>query len=153
MKRGNSKSASIIVLGVIGVLLLVLVGSRLFGPSQSDIVTKFYKYEQRMDFTHSYDLFHPFMQDKFSREWYFRQRYHVFFEHFEVDTFQFNVGKRKKLSEWQMSVDSPLLKDVYMFTVTKMYNSNRFGNFSMIQEVYVAKDEESGNWKILWSYE
>ncbi|RXJ01662.1 hypothetical protein DS745_09275 [Anaerobacillus alkaliphilus] len=151
MKQGASKII-FFVLAIVIVLLLFLVGKTLFGPSQSDIVKSFYKYEQKMDFTHSYDLFHPLMQDKFSREWYFRQRYHVFFEHFEVDTFQFTVGKGKKLSEWQMSEDSLLLENVYMFTVTKSYNSKRYGNFSLIQDVFVAKDDETGKWKVLWSY-
>ena len=37
----------------------------------------------------------------------------------------------------------------YKFTVMQTYKG-KYGKFSFLQEVYVAKDEES--WRILWDY-
>lgn len=150
-RRGNPQIIIGAVAGIVIIALLVFGGSKMFSSKPKDIVSKFYKYEQRMDFTHAYDLFHPLMQENFSREWYFSERHRIFFDHFDVDTFQYTVGKGTKLSEWQMSEDSPVLEDVYRYPVTKTYRSARFGNFSIHQDVFTAKDED-GSWKLLWSY-
>jgi hypothetical protein len=140
------------IICIIGMALLVFISSSLFSSTHKNIVEKFYKFEQRKEFTNSYALFHPLMMEKFSREWYFTQRNHIFFDHFEVDTFQFKIGNSQKLKEWKMSADSEPLSNVYKYPVTLTFNSKKFGYFTLQQDVYVTKEETDGAWKILWSY-
>jgi hypothetical protein len=150
--RKTKNKLNLAIICIVGIALFFLISSSLFSSTHKNIVEKFYKYEQRKEFTSSYALFHPLMQEKFSREWYFTQRNHIFFDHFEVETFQFNIGKSKKLKEWRMFEDTKPLKNVYKYPVTLTFNSKKFGNFTLQQDVYITKEETDGDWKILWSY-
>ena len=130
-------------MGTILLVTFVLEGAEI------KVVKEFYEYEQEQEFWHSYELFHPYMQEFFSRSGYIDQRGHIFVDHFDVDSYELEVGKSRKLNEWQMSEEHELLFNVYEIPVTKTYQS-QFGEFSLLQNVYAVK--EDGDWHVLWNF-
>lgn len=130
-------------------LILILIITLLSLGAEEKVVKQFYKYEQEQEFWNSYELFHPQMKERFSRSRYIDQRAHIFVDHFDVDTYDLEVGNSKKIKEWQMSEDHEPLTNVYEIPVTKTYRS-QFGEFSILQSVYAVK--ESGEWYVMWNY-
>jgi hypothetical protein len=119
------------------------------GDPVVQVVNQFYNYEKKGDFGSSWDLFHPQMQERFTKEAYIQQRAHIFMQQFGVDTFDFKLGSSEAVSSWQMSSKAPVFTKVHKVPVTQFYNS-RFGNFALQQDVYVA--QEADQWLILWAY-
>ncbi|WP_281974796.1 hypothetical protein [Halobacillus litoralis] len=139
------------------ILLLVLLASvALFifyitRPSHQaeSVVEEFYIYEQKAQFSDSWELLHSQMKDKFTKGHYIQDRAHVFMNHFGVETFSFTINDVKKMDEWSMEKGSKPLKGVYYMTVVQTFKG-KYGHFRLHQDVYVAKEKEE--WKILWDY-
>lgn len=142
-------SARLLILGSTGLLIIIVIITFIsFGPEEK-VVKKFYTYEQEQEFWNSYELFHPYMKERFSKSKYIDQRSHIFVDHFGVDTYELDVGKSNKIKEWRMSEDHEPLTNVYEVPVTKTYQS-QFGEFSIKQKVYAV--EENGEWYMMWNY-
>lgn len=137
---------------VVMMILLFVTTMTLFIMERPEIrvVKQFYEYEQEQEFWHSYELFHPHMQELFSRNNYIDQRGHIFVDHFDVDSYELEVGSSRKINEWHMSDAHEPLTNVYEVPVTKTYQS-RFGEFSILQNVYAVK--ETDGWRVLWNYD
>lgn len=125
-----------------------LTSSESLGPKE--VVEQFYAYEQSKDFGSSWELFHPFMQEKFSKQEYIQMRTRVFLQDFGVDSFGVTVGEVQLESSWRMSPDSPVLSNVQKVPVALLYESY-FGDLRIEQQVYVAKDDDK-QYRILWPY-
>ena len=148
------KKNNLILLVIISIcFLLVLVGSinYLFSPSYKSkkVVEAFYMYEQKGYFSDSWELLHPHMKDRWSKSQFMTDRYHVFIGHFGTETFQFTIKESDKIKGWRMAEGLKPFDVTYKFTVMQTYKG-KYGKFSFIQEVYVAKDKD--DWKILWDY-
>ena len=133
--------------------LLVLIGSvnHLFSPSYKSkkVVEAFYTHEQGGDFADSWELLHPLMKERWSKTQFMTDRLHVFIGHFGTETFQFTIDEGNEIKDWKMAEDVEPVEVAYKFTVIQTYKG-KYGKFSFLQEVYVAKDEEE--WRILWDY-
>ncbi|MFC4321957.1 hypothetical protein [Litchfieldia salsa] len=156
MKYRRKKSSSgFIIIGLI-IIAFILVLYFLFRSTPESqvkrVVDDFYQYEQESDFGNAWELFHPFMRDKFTRRGYIQDRNHVFMGHFDVSTFSYTIGDPKLLDSWKMSRESDPINEVYQIPITQTFKS-KFGTFTLSQDVFVAKDKEDGDWSILWSYE
>ncbi|QOR66428.1 hypothetical protein IM538_22140 [Cytobacillus suaedae] len=154
-RRRYDRSSVIPQLMIILVPILVLVAIyTLFRTTPEmkaeEVVATFYKYEQNNDFASSWELFHPQMQNIFTKSNYVQYRNQIFVDQLGAKTFDYTVGNAKLLTNWKMTEESEPLLDVYEVSVTQEYQGI-FGNFSVQQRVYVAKDEEE--WRVLWSYE
>ena len=133
--------------------LLVLIGSvnHLFSPSYKSkkVVEAFYTHEQGGDFADSWELLHPLMKERWSKTQFMTDRFHVFVGHFGTETFQFTIDEGNEIKDWKMAEDVQPVEVAYKFNVIQTYKG-KYGKFSFLQEVYVAKDEEE--WRILWDY-
>jgi len=144
----------------LGCLVVVVVWmtwinvSRMFSPSESskalEAVEQFYKYEQVGDFGSAWELFHPYMQQRFAKSDYIQKRAHIIMQDFGVRTFEVNTGTPKLVKDWRMSQDAELIAEVYEIDVTEVFHSP-YGNFEIVQPCYAAY--HSGQWTLLWSYQ
>lgn len=151
---GKRQSNNLILFVIISICsLLVLIGSiyYLFSPSYKSkkVVEAFYTFEQNSDFGDSWELLHPFMKDKWSKTQYMTDRLHVFVGHFGVETFDFTIEKDNKVKDWKMAEELQPFDVAYKYNVIQTYKG-KYGKFSFLQEIYVAKDDNE--WKILWDY-
>ncbi|GIQ69759.1 hypothetical protein DUZ99_05765 [Xylanibacillus composti] len=146
--------AKFVLLLFLVLLLVVTLLIRSFSRGESaearEAVIVFYRYEQTGDFGSAWEMFHPYMQQKFNKAQYIKTRNHVILEHFGVDTFAFTVGSAKLIGNWTMSFDAPALSNVYQIPVTQHFQGRTFGLFDLHQEVYAVKLE--GAWRIIWDY-
>ncbi|MFD1708259.1 hypothetical protein ACFSCZ_16200 [Siminovitchia sediminis] len=152
MRRGFRRRKPVWVNPLLMALLaLALIKWLFFGPdiSADKAVDEFYQYEQEGNFSQSWEMFHPYMKEKFSKGHYLQDRAHVFFNHFGVETFEYMLGEPEKVENWQPADEGPELEVVYKVPVTQVYEG-KYGNFILIQDVYAVKDEEE--WLILWDY-
>lgn len=113
-------------------------------------VEQFYKYEQVGDFGSAWELFHPLMQQRFNKSDYIQRRAHIMMQDFGVKTFEFHTGKPELLSAWKMSKEADEIAKVYQIDVTQIFHSP-YGNFKIVQSCFAAF--ESGEWRLLWSYQ
>lgn len=114
-----------------------------------EAVATFYSFEQKGDFSNSWEMFHPFMRDRFSKGHYIQDRAHVFMNHFGVDTFDYALGDAEEIENWKMAKDGEPFEVAYRVPVTVTYKG-KYGNFAINQDVYAVEDENE--WKILWDY-
>lgn len=154
MYRKKNVSSQVVVMAVAGLLVFCLIWliSGLFSsPSKQAVkaVNDFYSYEQKANFSDSWELFHPVMKERFGKGSYIQDRAHVFMNHFGVDTFTYKVEKAQKISGWKVSKDAKPFNDVYKMKVIQTYKG-KYGNFDLHQEVFAVK--EKGDWKIVWDY-
>jgi hypothetical protein len=144
-----------LIIGILLIISLVIVFQfkrwTFFSPGRQakEVVEQFYHYEQEGDFSKSWELFHPVMKEKFTKSNYLQVRAHVFMQDFGVDTFTYKVQKPEELKNWKMSKTGPFMKIVYKVLISQNYKG-KFGNFEVIQEVFVVKDK--GEWKVVWDY-
>lgn len=134
------------------VITLLLLLKPMFFSSEKDVrtvVDSFYTYEQKGEYSSSWELLHSSMKKRFTKGHYIQDRAHVFMNHFGVETFTYTLGKPDKLKAWKMSEDSSAFKSVYKVTVIQTFKG-KYGNFDLEQDVFVAK--EKGDWGILWDY-
>ncbi|MFC0272254.1 hypothetical protein ACFFIX_12490 [Metabacillus herbersteinensis] len=150
MRRRKERTIPIIFVSLIFLGFLIWSLSLFFNQSApKDVVESFYKYEQEGDFGSAWDLFHPIMKDKFSKNAFVTERSHIYMGHYAVSTFKFELGDSKKLKKWKMSKDGPEFKDPYSVIVEQNFKS-KFGTFTIKQEVYVIKYKDE--WKVVWEY-
>ncbi|TKD70869.1 hypothetical protein [Pseudalkalibacillus hwajinpoensis] len=141
---------------VILCVLLLLAGAITFFILQhpkskaSATVKEFYLYEQSGDFKKSWQLFHTEMKNRFSDEQYSQLRSQLITQDIGSTSFTYTVGKVKTKKNWRSSVNGVIMKKVYVMKVTQNFH-NQFGNFSLVQEVFVAK--EDGEYKVVWDYQ
>lgn len=114
-----------------------------------EAVNTFYNYEQKGAFSDSWEMFHPLMQDKFSKVDYLQDRVHVFMNHFGVTTFTYTLGNASEVQNWKMAEDAETIDLVYQVTVSQVYKG-KYGNFTIVQDVYVTALD--GEWRVLWDY-
>lgn len=118
------------------------------GKAQEAVAT-FYSLEQEGNFSESWEMFHPFMRDRFSKGHYIQDRAHVFMNHFGVETFDYALGDAEEIENWKMTKDAKPIEVAYRVPVTVTYKG-KYGNFDINQDVYAVEDEDE--WKILWDY-
>ncbi|QKY70023.1 hypothetical protein [Lentibacillus sp. CBA3610] len=141
-----------IVLVTIAVILFsVIVLCFRQSPEEQAVeaVETFYTYEQNADFSDSWEMFHPYMKEKFDKLHYLTDRPHVFMNHFDVTTFDFSLGETVEIKEWKPSKDAEAIDVVYKVMV-EMHYKGKYGNFTLIQPVFATELE--GEWKVLWDY-
>ncbi|MFD1362105.1 hypothetical protein [Lentibacillus salinarum] len=140
----------VLTVGVIltGILLFILFHK---SPEEQagDAVETFYTYEQNADFTDSWEMFHPYMKERFAKTHYLQDRAHVFMDHFDVETFGFTVGSAAEMEDWQPDDEEELIEVVYKVPV-EMHYEGKYGNFTLVQNVFAT--EVDGEWTILWDY-
>ncbi len=112
-------------------------------------VKEFYLYEQSGDFKKSWDLFHSEIKNRFSDEQYSQLRSQLITQDIGATSFTFDVDKVKTKKNWRSGVNGVIMKKVYVIKVTQHFQ-NQFGNFDLVQEVFVVKEE--GDFKVLWDY-
>lgn len=152
MRQNTNNKVLVFIIGLVVVMFFAFFISRLFfsAERQAELaVEQFYEYEQDGLFAESWEMFHPLMQEKFSKGKYIEERPHVFFNHFNVSTFSFATNKVSKVEDWYMEEGSAVIPVVYKVNTTQRFKS-KFGNFSIYQSVYAT--EVDGEWKILWDY-
>lgn len=140
---------------LIGILLIAFLifflRLLLFSTSSqaADTVEKFYQHEQEGNFSDSWELFHPYMKERFTKSSFIQDRAHVFIGHFGADTFLYEISKPEKFDNWKPEDGKRNFKSGYKMVVTQKY-SGKYGKFNFQQEVYVVKHK--GTWNILWDY-
>ncbi len=153
MKRNNRRPMFILLLLIVFVLLVcyVIYTFILNTPSNQaeNAVEEFYTYEQEGAFSDSWEMFHPYMKERFEKGYYLQDRAHVFFNHFGVNTFSFSIEDSELIRNWQIEEDAELIDEVYHVPVTQYYQG-KYGNFTIAQDVYVTNID--GEWAILWDY-
>ncbi|SDK02157.1 hypothetical protein [Sediminibacillus albus] len=148
MRRGINP----VIILALPVFIIVIIGVFVFfspGHQAKKAVHAFYSFEQEGMYAESYALFHSLMKEKFEKGDYLQDRAHVFMNHFGVESFSYSLGRTDKIKNWKMSKDAEPLEVVYKITVTQVFKGT-YGNFSLVQDVYAAKDD--GKWTILWNY-
>lgn len=152
MKRRRRLQAVPITIGILLLAFLVII-LRVFlnVPSQQAraAVEKFYNYEQKGSFSDSWELFHPYMKQKFTKSAFIQDRAHVFIGHFGAETFTYEISKAEEFEKWKPDESQKTLNNGYKVIVTQSYNG-KYGKFHFQQEVFVVKYK--GVWTILWNY-
>lgn len=142
-----------IIILVICILSVFLFSIRLIilSPAKKaeTIVSKFYSFEQDGNFSDSWNLFHPFMKEKFPKSAFIQDRAHVFIGHFGAETFSYEIGDPTEVKGWKPAKGEKSFKNAYKFLVKQNY-SGKYGKFSFNQEVYVVKYKKE--LVILWDY-
>ena len=149
-KRGGSGKVifSLIVLLLLGGSIAIWIWQQ---PKSQAVATvkEFYLYEQSGDFKKSWALFHSEIKNRFSDEQYSQLRSQLITQDIGATSFTFDVGKVKTKKNWRSGVNSVIMKKVYAIKVTQHFQ-NQFGNFDLVQEVFVVKEE--GEFRVLWDY-
>ncbi len=110
---------------------------------------EFYSYEAKGAYAESWEMFHPFMKERFEKGDYLQDRPHVFLNHFGVNTFTFQIEDAEKIEGWQIEEDSETIEVVYKVTVSQRFEG-RYGNFEIVQDVFTT--DIDGEWTVLWDY-
>lgn len=152
MKKGQGKGLLVVFLLV--VITAIIAGVyilRMTTPErQAEMaVDAFYTYEQEGAFSDSWEMFHPLMQEKFSKGHYLENRPHVFMNHFDVTTFTYSISDAQKMNDWAIEADAEPIDVVYYVQVSQNFNG-KYGNFTIVQDVYVSMVEEE--WRVMWDY-
>lgn len=136
------------------VIVLLVVSVRLisgFGKSEpEDVVSSFYHDEQEGDFGSAWELFHPVMQERFSKNAYVTERSHIYMSHYGVSTFQYKILEEEEVQNWKMAKDQDAFEAAYRFTVELQFKS-KFGTFTVLQDVYTVQHDDE-EWKIVWDF-
>ncbi|MGE7779461.1 hypothetical protein ACQKL0_05830 [Peribacillus sp. NPDC097264] len=149
MRRQNRRIAGMMVLFLI--ILAAIVCILFLWPSGPErLVDDFYAYESEAEFGKSWDLLSAEMKLRFpDRADYVQNRAHVFLQHMDVETFQYEVGRSKKVKDWSMGKGGKVHKKAYRVPVTQVFES-QYGIFTIEQDCYVVK--EKGEWRLFWDY-
>ncbi|KUP04403.1 hypothetical protein Q73_13155 [Bacillus coahuilensis m2-6] len=151
----NRNRSPVIVAAVVGVGLLLFVlfmsiGSPNEEEKPEDFVQTFYEFEQIGDFGSSWEMFHPYMQEKMKKDTYIERKAHVFMHEMGSTTFDLWVGESTPLEEWKMPDTDVVAAEVVEVPVQLTYNKTLFGVITVSQTCYVLK--ENGEWRMLWEY-
>lgn len=154
-RRGHGMFKWFTALVVVSLIILLFFSVRGMFKSLNEeeaveVIAQFYDFEQEGDFGSSWELFHSLMKEKYKKSDYVQTRAHVFMQHFGTNTFEYHLSEPERTFDVQLIEGKEPLSEVYLVTVTQIYHSS-FGNFKIVQPVYAA--EESGEWRILWSFQ
>ncbi|EKN65178.1 hypothetical protein BABA_21076 [Neobacillus bataviensis LMG 21833] len=152
MRKRQSRVGLFIGVFIVIILIIVMIKSMFFSAEEQAqrVVDEFYTYEQEGNFTDSWELFHPFMKERWEKSTYINDRAHVFMGHFGAETFDYSIEYLDKVEKWRMAKDKKPFKEAYHFQVLQMYKG-KYGKFNFEQDVYVVKNKDS--WGILWDYQ
>lgn len=152
IRRRHPLPKSLLIIPIlILVLIFIMLRGLLFSSSHQavKIVEEFYSYEQEGNFSDSWNLFHPYMKQRFTKSAFIQDRAHVFIGHFGTETFTYEIGEAEKFDSWKPEDSQTVIKNGYKMLVTQKYNG-KYGKFNFQQEVYVVKHKDK--WVILWDY-
>lgn len=151
--RRNNPFLSPVILILLAAAGLVLVLFKLlffsFGGSAADTVEEFYSFEQENNYSSSWELFHPYMKERFPKPAFIQDRSHVFIGHFGAESFDFTISEGEKFKNWRPAKGEKPFKTAIKFLVTQTYNG-KYGKFSFVQEVFVVEHQKE--WTIIWNY-
>jgi hypothetical protein len=153
MRRRPSSKLPLLIIMIVIIVLVIMMIRVLPGFGEEDpveIVEAFYQYEQEGDFGSAWELFHPMMQERFSKNGYVTERSHIYMSHYGVETFSFKLSEAEEVQNWKMAEDEEKIPTAFRIEVQQTFNS-KFGTFTVVQEVYVVKVEEV--WVIVWEFE
>ncbi len=114
-----------------------------------DVISTFYHYEEEGDFGSAWELFHPVMQERFSKNVYVTERSHIYMSHYGITTFEYEIVVEEEIQNWKMAEDKDTFPTAYKMIVEQQFKS-KFGNFTILQDVYAVQHE--GEWRIVWEY-
>jgi hypothetical protein len=151
-RRSTSKVPILIVFAAVIVLVIAIIRifSGLGESDPKDVVEAFYQYEQDGDFGSAWELFHPVMQERFSKNAYVTERSHIYMSHYGVQTFSFELGDEEEVQNWKMSKDAKKFPEANRIKVKQTFKS-KFGTFTVIQDIYVVKVKDE--WKVVWEFD
>lgn len=134
---------------MVGLVILFLwrIVPLFFNPSAAEVVEEFYTYEQEGDFGSSWKLFHPIMQERFTKNGYVTERSHIYMSHYGVTTFSFEIIEHEKINTWK--TENKTFQDVQRIEVKQKFKS-KFGIFSVTQNVFAVKEKD--DWRLLWEF-
>jgi len=151
--RRRRRNAVPLVMVIIISLIVLIVSVRLFSSfannDPDDVVSRFYHYEQEGDFGSAWELFHPVMQERFSKNAYVTERSHIYMSHYGVTTFEYEIVEEEETQNWKMAEDQETFPTAYKMAVEQQFKS-KFGTFTILQDVYAVQHE--GEWRIVWEY-
>ncbi|MWC30411.1 hypothetical protein [Paenibacillus sp. MMS18-CY102] len=143
-------AAVVVFVGWLTIGGLRAVTSQGSADGAAQVVEQFYELEQSGDFGSSWELFHPVMQEHFTKDKYIQQRAHILMQDFQSKTFEFSIGSPKPVGEFRATQASEPLQDVYKIEVTQSFHS-LYGPFELVQDCYAVKVD--GKWTLLWQWE
>lgn len=152
MRRRSQIRLPVIIVVVVVILLVIMIVKVMPGLGKqdpNDVVAAFYQYEQEGDFGSAWELFHPVMQERFSKNAYVTERSHIYMSHYGVETFSFVLGKEEDVQNWKMAKDTEEFAYATRVEVEQTFKS-KFGIFKVIQDIYVV--EEDDGWRIVWEF-
>ena len=114
-----------------------------------DVVSSFYHYEQEGDFGSAWELFHPVMKERFSKNAYVTERSHIYMGHYGVSTFTYEILEEEEVQNWKMAKDQEAFPTAYRLTAEQQFKS-KFGTFKVVQDIYAVQHEDE--WKIVWDF-
>lgn len=84
----------------------------ILSPSKKaeSLVNDFYSFEQDGKYSDSWDLFHPFMKEKFPKLAFIQDRAHVFNGHFGSETFSHSIGDPTEVKAGNQQTEQNLFK-------------------------------------------
>lgn len=142
----------LVIVGII-LMIVLIVSVRLFSSfadnDPEDVVATFYHDEQEGDFGSAWELFHPVMQERFSKNAYVTERSHIYMSHYGVTTFEYEIVEEEEIQNFKMAGDKETFPTSNRMTVEQQFKS-KFGNFTILQDVYTVQHE--GEWRIVWEY-
>ena len=150
-KKRTPPGTLLLLLLIAGTLIFMLLRILFSSPSSEAkfVVDQFYAFEQEANFSASWNLFHPYMKEKFPKAAYIQDRSHVFIGHFGAETFSYEISEAEHLEGWRAAKGKKPFKSAYKFEVIQMY-TGKYGKFSFLQQVYVV--EKNKEWVILWNF-
>lgn len=147
-KKGIGIVAGCAVFVIVMIIMFVSIGK---SPEDqaTEAIEAFYAFEQEGAYSYSWEMFHPLMEEKFTKVDYLQGRPHVFMNDFGVTTFDYTIEDAEEVTDWKMEGDAEPIDVVYEATVSQEFKS-KYGNFTLVQEVFAT--ETDGEWQIMWDY-
>jgi len=151
MRKKSSKKLLFLLLFCLTLFIIFSFLKLFFSSQQSpnEVVESFYHEEQEGDFGSAWELFHPVMQERFSKNAYVTERSHIYMSHYGVSTFQYKILDEEEVQNWKMAKDQEAFQTAYRFTIELKFKS-KFGTFTVLQDVYAVQHDDE--WKIVWDF-
>lgn len=115
--------------------------------SPKDTVTTFFQQEQAGNFGSSWELLHPELQERWSKEQYIQQRSRFLMEEMGAKTFDFALGEVQSLPDWSSPLTGAIYEGIQLIP-TKMTFHSKWGAQTLLQNYYLVQVD--GQWRILW---
>jgi len=151
----RKSSIKVVLIFVLVILFLGGAGSLLYFfllPTDEEkalgVVKEFYYFEQQANSSSAWELFHPELQDRFSRDHYIIDRTELIVNQFGTDTFTYSLSEPEKIENWKMTADSQPITVFKIIATLSLIG--KYGHFDYIQYTYVTEVDEE--WKILWDF-